>query len=142
MMIFIEFGAGIDGTVSFKGTASKDGADEEGKIKFPGTNYRLSIIDKAIAKLRDFTLEYSDYEKELLSKFEKIIRDKSGERYLKYEDILELKNMFAFKDDYEEDYEKYKAPEYIDIRNIEIKDGNFFIDFYKNSESKIKKNST
>ena len=47
--------------------------------------------------------------------------------------------MFAFKDDYEEDYEKYKAPEYIDIRNIEIKDGNFFIDFYKNSESKIKK---
>ncbi|EGY79944.1 Cna B-type domain-containing protein [Peptoniphilus indolicus] len=41
---FIEFGAGIDGTVSFKGTASKDGADEEGKIKFPGTNFEITIV--------------------------------------------------------------------------------------------------
>ena len=41
---FIESGAGIDGTVSFKGTASKDGADEEGKIKFPGTNHEIEII--------------------------------------------------------------------------------------------------
>lgn len=41
---FIESGAGIDGTVNFKGTTSKDGADEEGKIKFPGTNHEIEII--------------------------------------------------------------------------------------------------
>ena len=41
---FIESGAGIDGTVNFKGTTSKDGADEEGKIKFPGTNYEITVV--------------------------------------------------------------------------------------------------
>lgn len=85
-----------------------------------------------IDELKEFTLNYSSDEKKLISKFEKIIEDKSNERHLTYEDALELKNKFDIKD-YDED-----SPEYIDISNIEIKDGNFFINFYKNSESQIK----
>lgn len=89
--------------------------------------------DKRTDKLKEFTLNYSDYEKKLISKFEKLVKDKSGESRLTHQDALELKDKFDIKD-----YDK-NSPEYIDISNIEIKDGNFFIDFYKNSESKIKK---
>ncbi|GEQ61655.1 hypothetical protein VL4N_06580 [Vagococcus lutrae] len=89
--------------------------------------------DKRTDKLKEFTLNYSDYEKKLISKFEKLVKDKSGESRLTHQDALELKDKFDIKD-YDEN-----SPEYIDISNIEIKDGNFFIDFYKNSESKIKK---
>lgn len=88
--------------------------------------------DKRTDKLKEFTLNYSDYEKKLISKFEKFVKDKSGESRLTHQDALELKNKFDIKD-YDED-----SPEYIDISNIEIKDGNFFINFYKNSESQIK----
>lgn len=88
--------------------------------------------DKRTDKLKEFTLNYSDYEKGLIAKFEKLVKDKSGESRLTHQDALELKDKFYIKD-YDEN-----SPEYIDISNIEIKDGNFLINFYKNSESQIK----
>lgn len=86
-----------------------------------------------IDELKEFTLNYSSDEKKLISKFEKIIEDKSNERHLTYEDALELKEKFDIKDNDD------NSPKYVDISNIEIKDGYLFIDFYKNSDSEIKK---
>lgn len=41
---FIESGAGIDGAINFVATVSKEGADEDGKIRFPGTDHQIEII--------------------------------------------------------------------------------------------------
>lgn len=65
--------------------------------------------DKRTDKLKEFTLNYSDYEKKLISKFEKLVKDKSGESRLTHQDTLELKDKFDIKD-YDEN-----SPEYIDI---------------------------
>lgn len=41
---FIESEKGIDGSISFKATVSNNGPDDDGKIKFPGTDYEIEII--------------------------------------------------------------------------------------------------
>lgn len=93
----------------------------------------LKDEDTEIGKLEKFTSVFSNEEKELITKFKKLLENSHNNKYLSNEELLELKDKLDIKNSDD------KSTQLIDIDKMEIKDGNLLIHFYKKSDATIKK---